>query len=503
MSISPVPSSTMTMRLAAFKAAFNAAVRAPLAAMRWRYLPPMMIYFAAGASGLTGIALQFWLKRDTTLSPADLAGLAVWLGLPAIMKMVFGELVDTVRLFGSNRRVYILFGAAFMAVANLLLAGSASGRFTSLTTDKIYVIAALLGAVAFVLQDVAADAMTTEIVERENADGTPRTKAEIDNDLTMVQVLGRLFLMAGGLSVAYLGGWLAQNFTYATVFLFGLAVPLISITGAMLIKTDTVETRPTDWTILGGGLILGAGVLGLGLAEVPFAQEITIAASLAIIGTMLYRISAEMPRETRLRIFYAALIIFCFRAYPSTGDGSRWFLMDKYGFDEQFFGVLDTIGSLAALVTAWLLADMISRNRITTVLLVLTLISTLLALPALILVFESAMNAVTVATGIGPKSIALVDTAAQSPIVNLSMIPMLALIAVNAPPKWRALWFSLMASFMNVALSAGDLMTKYMNMYFVIERGKYEALPALTVWVLLISFVIPLLAIMAWRKRIE
>jgi MFS family permease len=481
---------------------FVAAVRAPIAAMRWAYLPPMMVYFAAGLA-ITSVASQFWIKKDTTLSPADLAGLAVWLGLPAIMKMVFGELIDTVRLLGSNRRVYIFIGAAMIAVADLLLAGSAAGVITSIHPNKIYVITALLGGIAYILQDVAADAMTTEVVPQTHDDGTPRSKEDIDRDLTMVQVLGRLFLMAGGLSTAYLGGWLAQRYSYATVFLIGLIAPLISISGAWLIKTDTVETRPTDWTILGGGLALGAFVLALGLLEVPFGQEITLVASLAIICTMLYRISGDMPAETRTRIFYAALIIFCFRAYPNTGDGTRWFLIDRYGFDEQFFGALDTIGSLAALVTAWLLAGIISRTRVTSVLLMLTVISTVLALPGLLLIFEGAMKAVTAATGIGPRSVAMVDTAAQSPIMNLSMIPMLALIAVNAPPKWRALWFSLMASFMNVALSAGDLMTKYMNMIFVIDRGKYEQLPALTVWVLLITVVIPVAAILLWRKRVD
>jgi hypothetical protein len=126
-----------------------------------------------------------------------------------------------------------------------------------------------------------------------------------------------------------------------------------------------------------------------------------------------------------------------------------------------------------------------------------------LALPALVLVFEGAMKSLTAATGIDPRSVALVNSATQSPIMNLSMIPMLALIAVNAPAKWRALWFSLMASFMNVALSAGDLMTKYMNQIFVVERGSYGALPALTVWALVISFVLPVVAILLWRKRVE
>ena len=67
-----------------------------------------------------------------------------------------------------------------------------------------------------VLQDVVADAMSTEVVPRTNADGTPRAKDEIDHDLGMVQVLGRLALSFGIFSVAGLSGWLAQTLSYQT-----------------------------------------------------------------------------------------------------------------------------------------------------------------------------------------------------------------------------------------------------------------------------------------------
>jgi hypothetical protein len=485
------------------RARIEHAVFTPIAAFQWSYLPPMMVYFAAGAAGLIGVASQFWIKRDLTLTPVALASLAVWAGLPSIMKMVFGEMVDTVKIFGSNRRAYIFIGAALVVCAMLLLAGASSGLLTFASPNTLYVTATLLSAIGMVMQDVAADAMTTEVVARTAADGTPRAKADIDADLTMVQVLGRMFLLTGALSVAYLGGYLAKVLPYSTVFLLGLAVPLISITGALLVKTDSLETRPTDWTILGGGIAFGLGVLILGLLDVPFAQEITFLISLCVIGFMLHRISTEMPVETRLRIFYAALIIFCFRAYPTTGDGYRWFLIDTYKFDELFFGALDTVGLIITLIAAWVLSGFISRSRITSVLLGLTLFSTVMSLPSLILVFQSAMAAVTRATGLGPQSVAILDTAVQSPIVQLSMIPMLSLIAINAPAKSRAIWFALMASFMNVAITAGDLMTKYMNMIFVVERGRYGDLPALALWATAISFVIPVAAILLWRKRVD
>ena len=47
---------------------------------------------------------------------------------------------------------------------------------------------------------------------------------------------------------------------------------------------------------------------------------------------------------------------------------------------------------------------------------------------------------------VGAHEIAVIDAAASSPFAQLSMIPLLTLIAIYAPPGRRATWFALMAS---------------------------------------------------------
>ena len=54
----------------------------PIRAMRLRYLPLLMIYYAYGALGLVTIAEAFWIKEALTLTPAELAAIGVWLTLP-------------------------------------------------------------------------------------------------------------------------------------------------------------------------------------------------------------------------------------------------------------------------------------------------------------------------------------------------------------------------------------------------------------------------------------
>ena len=45
--------------------------------------------------------------------------------------------------------------------------------------------------------------------------------------------------------------------SYDKVFLLGLIVPVISVSGAVLVRLETSERRPIDWRILGGGLAYG------------------------------------------------------------------------------------------------------------------------------------------------------------------------------------------------------------------------------------------------------
>src|SRR4029078_5821268 len=344
--------------------------------------------------------------------------------------------------------------------------------------------------------------MSTEVVRRHNPDGTPRLKQEIDHDLGMVQVLGRLALSFGIFSVAGLSGWLAQHLSYDKVFLLGLAVPLISVSGALLVRLETSERRAIDWRILGGGMVSGAVVTVLGLSGIAYGQEIVFALSMAVVIWMLTRVTQEIDHATRMRIAFAAIIIFAFRTVPGIGDGYTWLAIDVLGFDEAFFGVLGQIGAGVAIVAAWMFSDDVTRKPVAQVLLWLTILGTLLSLPSLLLVFQLYQTSEQL-VGVGARGIALFDTVATSPFAQLSMIPLLTLVAVYAPAGHRATWFALMASLMNLALVAGGMLTKYLNILFPVNRGDYHNLPILVVVATVISLVLPLTVIAIFGRRVR
>ena len=87
---------------------------------RWSYVPPLMVYLAAGVSGLTAIVGTFFIKDYLNLSAAFLASLGFWVGLPWALKMPLGHLVD---LIWKHKNYLVYLGAAVIAASLLIMYG--------------------------------------------------------------------------------------------------------------------------------------------------------------------------------------------------------------------------------------------------------------------------------------------------------------------------------------------------------------------------------------------
>jgi hypothetical protein len=341
--------------------------------------------------------------------------------------------------------------------------------------------------------------MSTEVVSRVDSAGNARSEDEVRAELGMVQVLGRLALGIGILAVAGLSGWLAQFFGRETVFLLGLIIPAISALGVLLIRSETNERRPIDWRILGGGVGFGLIVLAVALGGLPFAQELVFVLSMLVICTMLFFVTRELDAKTRRAMLFASIIIFAFRATPSVGDGYFWWTLDVLKFDEAFYGNLRQTAAIIAIVAMWTFSRQLTDCSVTKVLFWLSVAGAVLSLPNIGLFFG--VHHWTETLGFGARAIAVIDAAAASPFAQLSMIPLLTLIAFYAPEGRRATWFALMASLMNLALVAGQLQTKYLNHVFVVQRGDYSELGLLLITAAVLGFIIPIGAILAFGRR--
>ena len=226
------------------------------------------------------------------------------------------------------------------------------------------------------------------------------------------------------------------------------------------------------------------------------------AGSFAIIAFMMSKLLRELSPEAASTLLGTAIVIFTFRAMPGLGAGASWWMIDDLGFDQAFLSKLDLITSTLTLVGLFLFRRFMAEQSITRIVLFLVLATTVLALPSLGL-FYGLHHWTAAMTGgvVDARFIAIANTALESPLGQVSMVPMLAWIANSAPSHLKATFFAVMASFTNLALSASQLGTKYLNELFVVSRGQYTELGALMIAVLLISLIVPLVAIGVVKMR--
>ncbi len=491
--------------------------------MRWSYLPPLMVYLAAGVSGFTGIIESFFVKEQLGLSAAFLAGLAFWAGLPWALKMPLGHLVD---LFWRRKAAFVYCGATLMALSLLIMVGLTGHQqwmASILPLDIWYIISVLMSPVGFVLQDVVADAMTVEAVSPVDEDGDPIPETTLQRMHVTMQTLGRIAIIGGSALVAGLGGWLASVLSYEIMYKWSLIIPLISVAGVTLGSWTTRHQRlqlrkegfapeqidemlqthdsliSPNWYILGGSGVFVIMTLLLGLSDLQLKKEIIFAGSLGIIGYLIYQLVQEMAPDKRREIISIAIIIFVFRAMPSFGPGAQWWQIDVLGFDEAFFGTLRQIASLLAIAGMFALRSWMGRHPVPYLVVFLAVYQTLMIMPFIGMYFG--LHEWTAAHfGFGARTIAIIDTMADSPMGQVAMIPMLAWIAKEAPRDKKATYFAVMAAFTNLALSASSLGTNYLNKIFIIPRGQYEQLGTLMLTVSALGLILPVATVLIFNN---
>ena len=515
--------------------------------MRLSYLPPLMVYMAAGISGLTGIVGTFFVKEYLGLSAEFLAALGFWAGLPWALKMPVGHLVD---LYWKHKAGLVYLGASLIAAGLLIMLGLLAERAMMtaiMPAEAWFVLAALLSPVGYVLQDVVADAMTVEAVPRVDAQGRELPEEERKLMHTTMQTLGRVAIIGGSVLVALVNVVLfdgaaalpeAQKLAvYVQVYELALLIPAASVLGVMLagwirrrdlarlvaagIAPEQAERmlavqseRPAvNWWILGGGLAFTAVSLSVGLARVPGGQEIVFGASMAIVIFLIRRLVRELEPGARNMLVGTAVVIFVYRAVPGTGAGSTWWYIDVLKFDQQFLAGLSLIASTLTLAGLFLFRRFMAERSIAYIVGFLTVVGTVLTLPTLGMYHGLHLWTAAHTGGVvDARFIALVDTALESPLGQIAMVPMLAWIARSAPERLKATYFAVMASFTNLALSASQLGTKYLNMLFTVTRevkdpasgavkvaADYSQLGELIVAAMLLGFALPFLAILLIR----
>jgi MFS family permease len=489
----------------------------------------LLIYLAAGVSSITGIVGIFFIKDYLNISAAFLAGLGFWAGIPWALKMPLGHMVD---LIWNKKNILIYIGAALISISLLImyfLISNTDLMVQYMSAEKWFVLSVILSPIGYVLQDVVADAMTVEAVPEVDRNKRKYSDKEIKAMHTTMQTFGRFSIIGGTVLVAAANIYFFRDAStleeqqkiavYSNIYLYALAIPLISISGIFLSKF-IFKTKlkfsliKPDYTIIFGSLIFVIFVVTVGLLNHPMSQEIVFFGSLIIVIYLMKNLLKKISPTIKNTIIGTAIIVFMFRAVPGVGAGMGWFEIDILGFDQQFFSVLSLISSLLTMTGIIIFRKFMYENTISKIIIYLSFLNAILLLPSLAMYygFHEWTSDITNEV-VDAKFIALINTALESPLGQVAMIPMLAWIAKNAPSNLKATFFAVFASFTNLALSASNLFTKYLNQIFTVTRevkdkinqnilinSNYDELGMLIFFVILITFFLPYISILVIQR---
>ena len=211
------------------------------------------------------------------------------------------------------------------------------------------------------------------------------------------------------------------------------------------------------------------------------------------------------------------------RLYRETPDenGKMVYIIDLTSFlksgDRSNFPKIkpnDTIVIKKTLIGILIFKNFMIKTSLARLFTILSIISAVLYLPS-ILMYYGIHEITSVLTNgmVDAQFIAILNTAAESPLSQIAMIPLLAWIAKNAPIKYKATFFAVFASFTNLALSASALGTKYLNEIFNVTRevkdkvtneiqstADYTELGILLIVTTLLTLVLPILFVFIINK---
>ncbi|KAL6548385.1 hypothetical protein OROGR_008806 [Orobanche gracilis] len=191
-----------------------------------------MVYFVQGVLGLSRLAVNFYLKDDLHLDPAETAIISGVSSLPWLVKPLYGFISDSFPLCGYRRRSYLVLSG---------LLGALSWSLMATCVDSKYGVAfcILLGSLSVAFSDVVVDSMVVE-----------RARGESQSVSGSLQSLCWGSSAFGGILSSYFSGSLVG--AYGVRFVFGLTalLPLITSAVAVLVKEQPLSGSARGHNIL-------------------------------------------------------------------------------------------------------------------------------------------------------------------------------------------------------------------------------------------------------------
>ncbi len=374
-----------------------------------------VIYFIQGALGLAQLAVSFFFKDDLGLTPAETASLIGLVMVPWTVKPFYGFISDSVPIWGYRRRPYLVFFGILGALAWV-------GMATIVDSAPLAVLFIGIASLSVSFSDALIDALIVQ-----------RARLEETGDAGSLQSFGWGAVSVGGVTAAFLSGYLLEHYGTRVVFLITALLPLIGGIASFAIQDDRV-TGPSQ-------------------------------------GKFLPQWRSLRQAVTNPQILLPTAFLFLWQATPSADTAFFFFTTNDLHFNPQFLGTVRLVTNLAGLLGVWVFHRFLRQVPIRRIFAWTTVISTLLGLTTLILVTHFNRQ-----LGIDDRWFSMGDSLILTVAGRIAFMPTLVLAARLCPEGVEATLFALLMSVLNLAGLCSQQLGALLTHLFHVTESDFQNL---------------------------
>ncbi|PSO76900.1 MAG: folate/biopterin family MFS transporter [Cyanobacteria bacterium QH_8_48_120] len=430
----------------------------------------LTIYFVQGIIHLARLAVNFFLKDDLGLSPAEVSALMGIATLPWVIKPAFGFLSDGLPVLGYRRRPYLV-------LSGILGSSSWFAFATIVDTAWAATAAMLLTSVSVAISDVIVDSLVVE-----------RARKESLGNAGSLQSLSWGASALGGVITAYLSGWLLEVLSSQMVFAITGTFPLVIAGVAWLISEEPVRARQQRSR---GQEDKKAEEQGTRGAEEKTDQPLSSAPGHLRTFTPIQpatfnkSASAENPEVSSVRnqikqllravtqksIWLPTAFIFLWQATPTADSAIFFFSTNELGFEPEFLGRVRLVTSIASLIGIWIFQRFLRTVPFRTILGWSIFLSSVLGMTTLLLVTHANRT-----LGIDDHWFSLGDQLILTVMGQVAFMPVLVLSARLCPAGVEATLFALLMSVWNLSGLVSQEMGALLTHWLGVTETKFDNL---------------------------
>ncbi|KAK6130211.1 hypothetical protein DH2020_036021 [Rehmannia glutinosa] len=485
-----------------------------------------MVYFVQGVLGLSRLAVNFYLKDDLHLDPAETAIISGVSSLPWLVKPLYGFISDYLPLCGYRRRSYLVLSG---------LLGAFSWSLMATLVDSKYGVAfcILLGSLSVAFSDVL---RTGELKLVYVAVSSKNVSALEDVNYSQI---------GNGCTISFkcMASWMLKNTEvckwlivpkFAMEFKFTLiaASPLHSnfFYGQLVVDSMVVERARGESQSVSGSLqslCWGSSAFGaivssyfsgslVGAYGVRFVFGLTALLPLITSAVAVLVKEQPVPRAARAHdvlsdstgflassknsivqlwgavkqpnVFLPTLFIFLWQATPQSDSA----ITNRLGFTPEFLGRVKFVTSVASLVGVGVYNGFLKAVRLRKIFLVTTVIGSALGMTQVLLV--TGLNR---QLGISDEWFAIGDSLIITVLGQVSFMPVLVLAAKICPEGMEATLFATLMSISNGGSVLGGLIGAGLTQLFGVTKDRFDNLTFLIILCNLSSLLpLPLLGLL-------